>query len=78
MLAKDAEARERKKKRYAERMANDPEYAEMIRQRQRAYNKAHADKRKARTMPTLSNVRKLTRKPPENWQRFGLTTAGKR
>lgn len=47
MLAKDAEARERKKKRYAERMANDPEYAEKIRQRQRAYNKAHADKRKA-------------------------------
>ena len=47
MLAKDAEARKRKKKRYAERMANDPEYAEKIRQRQRAYNKAHADKRKA-------------------------------
>lgn len=47
ILAKDAEARERKKKRYAERMANDPEYAEKIRQRQRAYNKAHADKRKA-------------------------------
>lgn len=31
-----------------------------------------------RTMPTLSNVRKPTRKPPENWQRYGLTKAGKR
>ena len=47
LLVKDAEARERKKKRYAERMANDPEYAEKIRQRKREYNKAHADKRKA-------------------------------
>ena len=47
LLAKDAEARERKKKRYEERMANDPEYAEKIRQRKREYNKAHADKRKA-------------------------------
>ena len=30
------------------------------------------------SMPTLSNVRKPTRKPPENWQRYGLTKAGKR
>ena len=47
LLAKDAEARERARKRYAERMANDPEYAEKLRQRQREYNKAHADKQKA-------------------------------
>ena len=47
LLAKDAEARERKKKRYEERMANDPEYAEKIRQRKREYNKTHAEKRKA-------------------------------
>lgn len=47
MLAKDAEIREKKNKAQRERMANDLEYAEKIRQRKREYNRTHSDKRKA-------------------------------
>ena len=47
MLAKDAEIRERRNKAERERRANDPEYAEKIRQRNREYNRTHSEKRKA-------------------------------
>ncbi len=74
MLAKDAEARKRKKKRYAERMA--PGTKKSAKGSGRITKPTQTSGK--RTMPTLSNVRKPTRKPPENWQRYGLTKAGKR
>ena len=47
LKAKEAEARQRKKEREEERMANDPEYATMMAERRAEYNRRHTAKRKA-------------------------------
>lgn len=46
MKAKEAEARQRKKDREEAKMAADPEYAAMMEERRREYNRRHTEKRK--------------------------------
>ena len=46
MKAKEAEARQRKKEREEAKMAADPEYAAMMEERRREYNRRNTERRK--------------------------------
>lgn len=48
LRAKEAEARAKKKEKEEARMAVDPEYAKMMEERRKEYNRKHAEKRKAK------------------------------
>ena len=48
LRAKEAEARAKKKAKEEARMAVDPEYAKMMEERRKEYNRKHAEKRKAK------------------------------
>lgn len=54
--AKEAEARARKKETQEKRMAEDPEYAEMIEQRNKEYNRRHNEKKKAARQELLKKA----------------------
>ena len=46
MKAREAEARQRKKEREEARMSSDPEYAAMMEERRKEYNRRHTEKRR--------------------------------
>ncbi len=56
LRAKEAAARARKKAEQEQRMAEDPEYAEMIRQRNAEYNRRQNERRKAARQELIENA----------------------